>query len=197
MTGKSLREQRKQQRRQEILTAARKIFTEKGYHDATMEEIATCALLTRVSLYNYFPDKASLLQALLADIRENLAAALMAVLPEQPNATTRLQVLVRETLAFQREHRGILHVLLMASALPEQAEHRAFEQFIYLIAQIIEEGVQAGEFRSGPSLLRAEMLGGMFLMDFLRGYVPYKPEEHEEADEADVIIQTFLEGISI
>lgn len=51
------RQRKKQRMRQIILDAARKLFTEKSYDEATMEEIADQAALSRATLYNYFESK--------------------------------------------------------------------------------------------------------------------------------------------
>ena len=52
-----------EERRQEILDAAARVFIEKGYAVATMHEIATACDLAPGTLYRYFPGKADLIAA--------------------------------------------------------------------------------------------------------------------------------------
>lgn len=52
-----------EERRQEILDAAGRVFIEKGYATATMQEIATACDLAPGTLYRYFPGKADLIAA--------------------------------------------------------------------------------------------------------------------------------------
>lgn len=52
-----------EERRQEILDAAARVFIDKGYATATMQEIATACDLAPGTLYRYFPGKADLIAA--------------------------------------------------------------------------------------------------------------------------------------
>ena len=48
---------RKFRRRDEILRAATDLFSEKGYHEVTMEEIAEEMGVSKGTIYNYFSSK--------------------------------------------------------------------------------------------------------------------------------------------
>jgi AcrR family transcriptional regulator len=61
----SLRERKKQQARVDILETASELITRKGYDDTTMKDIAGAAGMSYQTLYNYFPNKALIVQALL------------------------------------------------------------------------------------------------------------------------------------
>ncbi len=50
-----------EERRQEILAAAARVFVQKGYASATMQEIATACELAPGTLYRYFPGKTDLI----------------------------------------------------------------------------------------------------------------------------------------
>lgn len=50
--------------RERILDAARETFAEKGYHGASMNDVARAAGSGKAALYHYFPSKQALLQAL-------------------------------------------------------------------------------------------------------------------------------------
>lgn len=70
------RSREKKQRIQSILEAAKKVFTERGYLKATMEEIAWEAEVTKPTVYMYFKAKDdlffSLMMPLMDDIRQQL-----------------------------------------------------------------------------------------------------------------------------
>lgn len=57
----SRRELNKAKCRKRILKASRKLFSEKGYDDAMIEDIAEKAEVSKATVYNYFPNKESLL----------------------------------------------------------------------------------------------------------------------------------------
>ena len=51
-------------RRLEILDAATVVFSEKGFHAATLDEVAEAAGVSKGSIYNYFDSKESMIDAL-------------------------------------------------------------------------------------------------------------------------------------
>ncbi|MFO7750034.1 MAG: TetR/AcrR family transcriptional regulator [Desulfobacteraceae bacterium] len=66
------KQREKEQRRNEIMEAARKIFSAKGFNRSTMEEIATEAELSPGTLYLYFKNKEELHTSLSIDILQYL-----------------------------------------------------------------------------------------------------------------------------
>ena len=63
----SLREQKKARSRRDILTAASVLINTLGYERAKMRDIAAAAEISYQTLYNYFPTKALILQAILTE----------------------------------------------------------------------------------------------------------------------------------
>ena len=86
----SLREEKKQQARQDILTAARDLIDQHGYSDAKMRDIAATAHLSYQTLYNYFPTKALILQALLVEDVTHVAAEIEELAAEHAAGSTAL-----------------------------------------------------------------------------------------------------------
>lgn len=78
----SLREAKKQRARQDILAAARELFDANGYAQTTMRDVAGAAELSYQTLYNYFPTKALILQALLLEDVDHGAEAMDALVAE-------------------------------------------------------------------------------------------------------------------
>jgi AcrR family transcriptional regulator len=75
-----LRERKKLKARAAILRAARRLIGERGYEQATMRDIATDAELSYQTLYNYFPTKALILQEILTDQVQHVAAEIEDIL---------------------------------------------------------------------------------------------------------------------
>jgi len=61
------RERTKAENRDAILAAARGVFADLGYETATIRDVIGATNLAAGTFYNYFPDKESVLRALLAD----------------------------------------------------------------------------------------------------------------------------------
>ena len=70
---KSYGYKQKEQRKKEIITAARNVFSTKGFNAATMEEIAFEAQLSPGALYLYFKSKEDLHTLLSIEILKHLA----------------------------------------------------------------------------------------------------------------------------
>jgi AcrR family transcriptional regulator len=64
------REERKAQNREKLLLAARKVFAEKGYGEATARDIVRETDLATGTFYNYFNDKQDAFMALLEEMSE-------------------------------------------------------------------------------------------------------------------------------
>ena len=64
------REERKAQNRAKLLEAARKVFAEKGYGEATARDIVCETDLATGTFYNYFKDKQDVFVALLDEMSE-------------------------------------------------------------------------------------------------------------------------------
>ena len=67
----SRREANKRKSRQKILKASRRLFKEYGYENTMIEEVAAKAEVSKATLYNYFPNKDSLLVGTMDDVTES------------------------------------------------------------------------------------------------------------------------------
>jgi AcrR family transcriptional regulator len=79
------REQTKAANRAAILEAAREVFAELGYGAATVRDVVRRTDLAAGTFYNYFPDKESVLRAL---VEENAAECRALLRQARANATT-------------------------------------------------------------------------------------------------------------
>ncbi len=69
------------EKRRQILDGAREVFRAKGYEGASMDAIAKAAGVSKGTLYVYFTNKDELFEQLIADEKQELAAALDAFQP--------------------------------------------------------------------------------------------------------------------
>lgn len=115
------RQQRGHARVQALLAAAGEVFAEKGYDAATMTEIALRAGSAIGSLYQFFPTKAALAQALVAQQLEVLSQRLQALAAQA--AQLDLDALSRELtgalVAFRADHPSFARLIDTPGAPPE------------------------------------------------------------------------------
>src|SRR3954467_4653763 len=74
MAGPAYSRLQTDERRQQLLDAGARVFTERSYDDAAMAEVARAAGISKGLLYHYFPSKRDLfvatLEAAAAELRE-------------------------------------------------------------------------------------------------------------------------------
>ena len=68
------KQQRSERTRRRLLDAAREVFRRHGFADASMEEIAQRAGVSRGPLYHYFDSKQDLFAAVYEEVEQALAA---------------------------------------------------------------------------------------------------------------------------
>ncbi|MFE1955236.1 TetR/AcrR family transcriptional regulator [Streptomyces sp. NPDC059524] len=89
MTAEPIAATRPRNRKQLIVGAAGRVFSERGYHAASMEEIAAAVGITATALYRHFPNK----YALFAACANVMVDRLVATLDEVPSEADLAEVL--------------------------------------------------------------------------------------------------------
>jgi AcrR family transcriptional regulator len=120
-----------------------------GIDAISMTDVAGEAGITRTVLYNYFPDKAALLLAFTERVTQYFIDSYEQELPGGASPADRLRAFVRLQLAglLAHPHPGAadLSAALGPDAYQQLAEHVAPMQRI--LVEILESGVESGEFR--------------------------------------------------
>ncbi|WP_156764289.1 TetR/AcrR family transcriptional regulator, partial [Mycobacterium sp. E3247] len=93
-----------EQTRARIITAAMRCVAEFGYAGATIREIARAANVTSASLYNYFPNKAELINAAIAARTDVALPRLRAAAARPGTAVDRIEAVLDESGRLMREH---------------------------------------------------------------------------------------------
>ncbi len=121
--------ERREVRREHILSAALHVFAEKGVQEATMEEVAAEAVMGKGTIYYYFPSKESLLEKIVAttvDYHFN------GILERIEHASTPLEVaegIIEGSVANYKKNPRLFKVFYMVLAEPRGRVKRAYEVF--------------------------------------------------------------------
>jgi AcrR family transcriptional regulator len=138
----SRRERLKLERKERILDAAAAVFAEKGFHGATVHDIATQADVADGTIYNYFDNKFDLIVGILARIAEleRLPDELMHGLHD-PRAFFVAAFRERmERIAYGQE---MLTAILPQVFVDEQLRGRFYRQYVSRISSLLEGYIQA------------------------------------------------------
>lgn len=136
-----------------ILNAALDAFGAKGFHGASMRDIARGAGTSLSNLYNYFPSKSELLAAVLRWANDELYARIRDAVEEAGDeAAPRLREAVRAYVRFVVEHQLAMLVAvgevryLQGPARDPLVAARDSTQAIF--EEIVKQGAAGGEFRT-------------------------------------------------
>jgi AcrR family transcriptional regulator len=157
-----------EERRTGILDAALAVFSERGYHDASIDEIAGEAGVSKALIYEHFSSKQELYGELIArnarDLTQRVAGALSGV--EVESTAERLATGLEAFFAFVEERRAAWRILFRDPSDPESAAvlDRMVGQVTAEVTVLISQDPGARDLTRGQAdqslRLLAEMLVG-------------------------------------
>ena len=162
------KEREKQQRREEIIRAAERVFFARGFAGATMDEIAERAELSKGTLYLYFSSKDDLYMAVAREGIKLLRKQTNAAVDRGRDALEKLLYMGRACVEFSRSNPDHMNSIITLDELtPEEVTATADdvrdliykESTVGSLLQVIEQGVKEGLIRNDlPDVLIANTL---------------------------------------
>lgn len=151
-TMRSLREQQREERAALILGVAQDVFADKGYHDASIDEIAARAGIAKGTVYLHFASKEDLLVALVEQQIVGFLARVDRVTGEAATVRARLELILLDVYTRMRQRRNRVLLELNSSlgltegVIGRRGELRAhIARAMERIAALLEEGKRSGE----------------------------------------------------
>ncbi|MFK7801198.1 MAG: TetR/AcrR family transcriptional regulator [Anaerolineae bacterium] len=139
----------KENTRKKILDAALDVFSDKGYHNTKLDEIADESATSKGSIYFHFPNKERLFLSLVDQFSDMLEKQTREAIESEPKGIVRVEVALKtvlETFARYRRPAKILLVQAMGLGQPfEQKRMEVNERFARMIAEYLQEAIDAGE----------------------------------------------------
>jgi len=140
--------------REELMKAALKLFTRRGYAATTVRELVEEAGVTKPVLYYYFASKEGLFLELMRTHFGRLEVLIDRYRHEGGNARTRLMAILDDGFVYVQQDRDFIRLMhAVYFGPPGGAPYFDFDAYHQryhdLIAQFLEEGIARGEFRPG------------------------------------------------
>jgi TetR/AcrR family transcriptional regulator, cholesterol catabolism regulator len=136
--------------RDEILEAAAQIFSQKGFHAASMQDIAQAVNLKKASLYHHVNNKQEILVAILDQALDLLIERMTEVMEQPLSPDEKLRQAMISYLQAMLEHRELASVLLLEHRSLEPDLHARHiprrDRFERLWRDLIQEGLDQGLF---------------------------------------------------
>ena len=179
-------------RENEILAAAARVFREKGYHGASVQDIAESVGLLKGSLYHYIRSKEELLARLFEGALQETVRELEEIATRDASATARLRAMVRAyalSVTANLDSVGIYLREWRSLPPPELARVRARRRAMRsLFESVLAEGAHRREFAAGDAKIATLAILGMvnWLYEWYRPRGRLRPEAlaDELADRA-------------
>lgn len=152
--------------REDILDAAAQVFRLKGFHGASMQDIAKAVHLQKPSLYHHVSSKQEILLALLNRALELLLERISAISTQAIPADKKLRQMIGAYLQILAENTDLSAVLLFEHRSLERKQHARHvpnrDKFEALWRDVLSEGVRAKLFVcDDPALTTRALLGIM------------------------------------
>ncbi|MDY0040384.1 MAG: TetR/AcrR family transcriptional regulator [Desulforhabdus sp.] len=203
MTNKlSRREREKLRQRQEILANALDLFSEKGYHNVSMQEIAGKAEFAIGTLYKFFQNKEDLYKALVLEKCDEFEEAMVEAIEDSDDVADKLRNYIRTKGDRFRSNLPFVRLFLAESkgasfnikaGLDEELRKRVYS-FLHKLAAIFERGIQTQRFKpiASPYSLAVALDGVLdaFLLLWLDA-----PEHHPYPEDPDTVLVIFFKGL--
>jgi len=182
--------------REEILIASAQIIRQKGFHAASMQDIAEAVHLQKASLYHHFSSKQEILLLLLDKALDLVTEQVSAAMAQDVTTREKFRLAMDVYMETLANHAALASVLLF--------EHRSLEsnyrkrhiprrdRFEKLWQDLILEGVSNGVFHISDAAMAARAILGT--MNWTMTW--YRPDGpltmHQISDEISAL---FLDGL--
>ncbi len=203
-TTLSRREREKLWQRREMLTAAIKLFSEKGYHNVSMHEIAKKAEFATGTLYKFFKNKEDLYESIIIEQADMFHEALAKALKDENDEIKKLQNYVKVKGSVFMDNVSVIRLYFAETrgasfnikAGLDKKIQKEYELLLQKLAQVFEAGIQKKRFQkiAEPYHLAVSLdsLTNAFLHLWLEA-----PEQHPYPDDPDVILNILCKGLVV
>ena len=196
------REREKLRQREEILGAALELFSEKGFHNVSMHEIAKKSEFAIGTLYKFFKNKEDLYKALVLERSDKFHEAILKAIQEPDDEIEKLRKYVRVKGQVFRDNVSVIRLYFaetrgasfnITAGLDREIRER-YGHFLENLASIFKSGVKKKRFMkiSDPYYLAAavESLTNAFLFLWVEA-----PERHPYPEDPDTILNILFKGL--
>jgi len=197
----SIRAKRKERKRHEILRAGLKVFSEKGFQGATMDDIALELEATKGLLYYHFKAKEEILDAILSE-NQMIAGieATAASLSGLPLAQA-LKLGVHNAIALMEADPRLVRFLhvesLLSGSQAESVYSKVLERLYDIVARGIEHYQRTGEAQADlDSRVWARLVVDLVMSYFIQRQI-FGERQETPANYLDQAMDVMLHGIAV
>ena len=141
-------------KRELIIEAAEKIFSQKGFFQAKVEEIAAEAGVGKGTVYEYFASKEEVFKQMLLEVSKDIQLEILKA-DENSTATEKIETIVKQHLNFILKHKNMAKMMMQEHLTMSdemfQSLKASKEEKLKALQNIVAKGIKNGEFREDIS----------------------------------------------
>lgn len=131
--------------KEKLLRAAEDVFTELGYHDASIVKITEAAGVAMGTFYNYYDSKLEIFENLVEDLNRRVRRAMSEASAAAPDRLAAERAGFRAFFDFTARHPGLYRVIRQAEFVSPRALQLHYERIIDCYADGLRAAVATGE----------------------------------------------------
>lgn len=202
--GKKLsrREREKLRQRQDILAAALELFSQNGYHNVSMNEIAEKSEFAVGTLYNFFSSKEDIYKSLMVENSNRFFSALMNSLNQGQDEIEKLRNLVRTKGEVFMENASVVrlyHAETKGAGFNVKAGldadiRKKYDQVQQAVAVVFERGIKKKTFKKIAEPYHLAVVLNSIINDFLFLWLE-DSEKNPYPENPDIILNILFNGL--
>jgi AcrR family transcriptional regulator len=151
-------ERRKARTRAAILSAASRLFLRNGYEDTSIQQIAELADTGVGTLYGYFASKDEVLREVLREHSANAVQSYRAAVERSTPSIDKIILGLAEYRRYIRDNQKLITAAFYVSTRDGRVLEDTNEWLLRTYTQMVEEGIERGEFKDLPAEAAARWL---------------------------------------
>jgi TetR/AcrR family transcriptional regulator len=193
----SRKEREKLRQRQEILEAAQRVFSIKGFYNSTVNDIALEAEFGIGTIYKHFSSKEELYISLVENKIDDLGLFLRTNVEAQNAPVAKIKALIGAQLQYFEENEDFFRIYISGISEIKSRLHskilERYQRYLVYVSSIFKEGIERGYFKEIDPLKMAVGLLGM-LNSFISYWIQTDSSEKLTAN-IESIYQLVIEGV--
>ncbi len=184
-------------KKERIIRAALEIFSSKLFHKVSMSEVAVASGVGKGTIYLYFDSKESLFREVIKYSYSFYYEALKECLEAGNSAYEKLKEVMTMQKDFMQTQKRFIYLLaeekLIGSLLLEDEAFQCQQDIIEMVREVIDEGIEKGEFKIMDSTLAAKVFMGGIAALWYDAYV-YENDKALRQYSVDEIMNIICHG---
>jgi AcrR family transcriptional regulator len=148
-------------RRRQLLDVALQVFAERGFHDASMNDIAEAAGVTKPVLYQHFKSKRELFGELLSDVGNELQEAITKAVTTAQSSHEMVELGFAAYFRYVAAHRDAFNLFYGIGFAREDEFAGQVEQVENTLAELVAEFIEIDGLTPGQRRLLGHGIVGM------------------------------------